>query len=75
MIMVGINFKTDKTNLTTRILKLQPHPKYFYVGIQDWDMLKNHFSNLFETDSGVEVFGNSKKEDLTTFMNIINTNV
>lgn len=66
--------KLNKTDLTTRILKLQPKPEYYEIGIQDWDMLKNHFSDLFETDSGIEVFGNIKKEDITIFTSIINPN-
>ena len=75
MIMVGINFKTDKTNLNTWILKLQPLTKYYEVGIQDLDMLGNHFSDLFVTDSGIEVFGNIKKQDITTFIKVINSNI
>ena len=63
--------KLNKTDLTTRILKLQPHSIYYEVGVQDWDMLKNHFSDLFDTDSGIEVFGNIKKEDITTFTNVL----
>lgn len=65
------NHKLNKTDITTRILKLQPHPIYYEVGVQDWDMLENHFSDLFETDSGIEVFGNIKKEDITTFTNVV----
>lgn len=67
--------KLNKTDLTTRILKLHPHPNYIEVGVQDWDMLENHFSNLFETESSIEVFGNIKKQDITTFTNVINSDV
>ena len=66
--------KLNKTDLTTRILKLQPLTKYYEVGIQDWDMLGTHFNDLFETNSGIEVFGDIKKEDITTFTNVVNSN-
>tara|TARA_R100001377_G_scaffold83207_1_gene64414 strand:- start:79 stop:567 length:489 start_codon:yes stop_codon:yes gene_type:complete len=65
----------NKTDLTTRILKLQPHPNYIKVGVQDFGMLKNHFSDLFETESSIEVFGNIKKQDITTFIKVINSNI
>lgn len=63
--------KLNKTDLTTRILKLQPHPKYYDVGVQDWEMLENHFNDLFESSSGIEVFGNIKKEDIASFTNVV----
>lgn len=64
----------NRIDLITRIRKIKPLPKYYEVGVQDCGMLENHFNDLFESSSGIEVFGNIKKDDVTTFTSIINSN-
>ena len=55
--------KINKTDLITRIRKIKPLPISYEVGIQDWDMLKKNFGELFNNRTGIEVFGNIKRND------------
>ena len=59
----------NRIDLITRIRKIKPLPKYFEV--QDCGILENHFNDLFESSSSIEVFGNIKKENITTFTNVV----
>lgn len=53
----------NKTDLITRIRKIKPLPISYEVGIQDWGMLEKNFGELFNNRTGIEVFGNIKRND------------
>jgi hypothetical protein len=46
-----------------RINKINPRPKSLTIGIQDWDLFTENFSNLFDTTTGTETFGTLKTMD------------
>lgn len=53
----------NRTDLITRIRKIRPLPISCEVGIQDWAMLSENFGDLFNNRTGLEVFGNIKRND------------
>lgn len=53
----------NRTDLLTRIRKIKPLPNSYKVGMQDWDMLTEYFDDLFNNRTGLEVFGNIKRND------------
>lgn len=50
-------------DLNVRINKINPRPKSLTIGIQDWDLFTENFSNLFDTTTGTETFGTLKTMD------------
>ncbi len=61
----------NELDLKTRIKKIKPFPEEIEIGINDFELLEKYFFNLFDYNSGVEVFGNLKKkeyEDLAILM-------
>lgn len=53
----------NELDLKTRIKKIKPFPDKIYVGINDFDLLEKYFFNLFDYNTGVEVFGNLKRKE------------
>ena len=63
----------NELDLKTRIKKIKPFPDKIEVGTNDFDLLEKYFFNLFDYNSGVEVFGNLKRkeyEDLALLMSL-----
>ena len=63
----------NELDLKTRIKKIKPFPDKIEVGVNDFDLLEKYFFNLFDYNSGVEVFGNLKRkeyEDLALLMSL-----
>jgi len=52
----------NQLDLKTRIKKIKPFPEEIKIGINDFDLLDKYFFNLFDYNSGVEVFGNLKRK-------------
>jgi hypothetical protein len=50
-------------DLNVRINKINPRPKKMTIGIQDWNLFTENFSNLFDTTTGTETFGTLKTMD------------
>ena len=74
---IYISFEPKRTinqlDLKTRIKKIKPFPEEIEIGINDFDLLDKYFFNLFDYNSGVEVFGNLKRkeyDDLALLMSI-----
>jgi len=53
----------NQLDLKTRIKKIKPFPEDIEIGINDFDLLDKYFFNLFDYNSGVEVFGNLKRKE------------
>jgi hypothetical protein len=53
----------NELDLKTRIKKIKPFPEEIEIGINDFDLLDKYFFNLFDYNTGVEVFGNLKRKD------------
>lgn len=53
----------QEMDLNVRINKINPRPKSLIIGIQDWDLFTENFSNLFDTTTGTETFGTLKTMD------------
>lgn len=53
----------SELDLKTRIKKIKPFPDKIEVGLNDFDLLEKYFFNLFDYNSGVEVFGNLKRKE------------
>jgi hypothetical protein len=63
----------NELDFKTRIKKIKPFPEEIEIGINDFDLLDKYFFNLFDYNSGVEVFGNLKRkeyDDLALLMSI-----
>jgi hypothetical protein len=63
----------NELDLKTRIKKIKPFPDLIEIGLNDYDLLDKYFFNLFDYNSGVEVFGNLKRkeyDDLALLMSI-----
>jgi hypothetical protein len=63
----------NELDLKTRIKKIKPFPEEIEIGINDFDLLDKYFFNLFDYNSGVEVFGNLKRkeyDDLALLMSL-----
>ena len=63
----------NELDLKTRIKKIKPFPDEIEIGVNDFDLLDKYFFNLFDYNSGVEVFGNLKRkeyDDLALLMSI-----
>lgn len=61
----------NELDLKTRIKKIKPFPDKIEVGLNDFDLLEKYFFNLFDYNTGVEVFGNLKRkgyDDLALLM-------
>lgn len=52
----------SELDLKTRIKKIKPFPDEIELGINDFDLLEKYFFNLFDYNTGVEVFGNLKRK-------------
>ena len=52
----------NQLDLKTRIKKIKPFPEEIEIGINDFDLLDKYFFNLFDYNSGVEVFGDLKRK-------------
>jgi hypothetical protein len=52
----------NELDLKTRIKKIKPFPDLIELGLNDFELLDKHFFNLFDYNTGVEVFGNLKKK-------------
>ena len=46
-----------------RLKKIKPYPVEMEVGFNDFELLEKYFFNLFDYNSGIEVFGNLKKKE------------
>jgi hypothetical protein len=53
----------NELDLKTRIKKIKPFPDVIEIGLNDFDLLDKYFFNLFDYNSGVEVFGNLKRKE------------
>jgi hypothetical protein len=53
----------NELDLKTRIKKVKPFPDVIEIGLNDFDLLDKYFFNLFDYNSGVEVFGNLKRKE------------
>ena len=53
--------KLSELDLKTRIKKIKPYPIEMEIGFNDYDLLDKYFFNLFDYNSGFEVFGNLKR--------------
>jgi hypothetical protein len=53
----------SELDLKTRIKKIKPFPDEIELGMNDFDLLEKYFFNLFDYNSGVEVFGNLKRNE------------
>lgn len=53
----------NELDLKTRIKKIKPFPDLIELGLNDFELLDKHFFNLFDYNTGVEVFGNLKKKE------------
>jgi hypothetical protein len=51
----------NELDLKTRIKKIKPFPEEIEIGRNDFDLLDKYFFNLFDYNTGVEVFGNLKR--------------
>lgn len=63
----------NELDLKMRIKKIKPFPDEIEIGVNDFDLLDKYFFNLFDYNSGVEVFGNLKRkeyDDLALLMSI-----
>ena len=63
----------NELDLKTRIKKIKPFPEEIEIGINDFALLDKYFFNLFDYNSGVEVFGNLKRkeyDDLALLMSL-----
>lgn len=63
----------NELDLKTRIKKIKPFPDVIEIGLNDFDLLDKYFFNLFDYNSGVEVFGNLKRkeyDDLALLMSL-----
>ena len=54
--------KLNELDLKTRIKKIKPFPEEIEIGINDFVLLNKYFFNLFDYNSGLEVFGNLKRK-------------
>jgi hypothetical protein len=52
--------KLSELDLKTRIKKIRPYPIEMEIGFNDYVLLDKYFFNLFDYNSGFEVFGNLK---------------
>jgi hypothetical protein len=55
--------KLNELDLKMRIKKIKPNPIEMEVGFNDFELLEKYFFNLFDYNSGIEVFGNLKRND------------
>jgi len=55
--------KLSELDLKTRIKKIKPYPVDMEIGVNDYKLLDKYFFNLFDYNSGVEVFGSLKKKE------------
>jgi hypothetical protein len=53
----------NELDLKTRIKKIKPFPDVMEIGKNDFDLLNKYFFNLFDYNTGVEVFGNLKRKE------------
>lgn len=53
----------NELDLKTRIKKIKPFPDFIEIGLNDFELLEKYFFNLFDYNSGVEVFGNLKRKE------------
>jgi hypothetical protein len=63
----------NELDLKTRIKKIKPFADVIEIGLNDFDLLNKYFFNLFDYNSGVEVFGNLKRkeyDDLALLMSL-----
>lgn len=54
--------KLNEIDLKTRIKKIKPFPESIAVGTNNYELLNRYFINLFDYNSGLEVFGNLKRK-------------
>jgi hypothetical protein len=55
--------KLNELDLKMRLKKIKPYPVEMEVGFNDFELLEKYFFNLFDYNSGIEVFGNLKKKE------------
>lgn len=55
--------KLNELDLKMRFKKIKPYPVEMEVGFNDFELLKKYFFNLFDYNSGIEVFGNLKRNE------------
>jgi hypothetical protein len=53
----------NELDLKTRIKKIKPFPVEIEIGINDFELLDKYFFNLFDYNTGVEMFGNLKRKE------------
>lgn len=64
----------SELDLKTRIKKIKPFPDKIEVGLNDFDLLEKYFFNLFDYNTGVEVFGNLKRKGYDDLALLISMN-
>ena len=55
--------KLNELDLKMRFKKIKPYPVEMEVGFNDFELLNKYFFNLFDYNSGIEVFGKLKRRE------------